>query len=127
MISPDLKLAAGTAMYHSECWLHVWLSVGETYIVHLMAAEDLSLPVDAATHSALQVRDIKKVLARLLEAGEKPYTLSLESLEPRHIQDPHESLRRYTLWHRNTHHENVVEFIDLSWGIFADVSRIAEE
>ncbi len=91
MISPDLKLAAGTARVHSSCWVQI-SSLLESYIVHLMTAEDLSLHVDAATHSASQVIALKKVLARLLEGVEMPYLLFLESMEPRYIQEPHDSL-----------------------------------
>jgi hypothetical protein len=60
-----------------------WLSAGDTYAVHLMPAtidKKEGMPMDPATHFALQVTDLSKVLATLLAAGQKPYQLSLQVL-----------------------------------------------
>ena len=108
-----------------------WLSAGGSYAVHLMpamTAEDGTLPVDAARHFALQVNDLNTVVARLLEAGEKPYQLALDNPQPRHVQDAQDSLS-YGLGtvFVNDPDNNVVEFIQLDRGIFAQCSHLVEE
>jgi len=102
-----------------------WLSAGDTYAVHLMPATIAhkgGIPVDPATHFALQVKDLSQVLAMLLSAGQKPYQLSLASLEPNYVNNPQNSLSYGigTLY-VNDPDGNVVEFIDINRGIFAGV------
>ena len=100
-----------------------WLSAGDTYAVHLMPAmvpHESAVPADPATHFALQVTDLNKILARLLDAGQKPYQLSLESFEPHYVKDPHDELA-YGLGTLfvNDPCGNVCEFVDVKRGIFA--------
>ena len=105
-----------------------WLSAGGTYAVHLMpplTTDDGSLPVDAACHFALQVKDLNAVVARLLEKGEKPYQMALDNAQPHYLQDAEGSLS-YGLGtvFVNDPDGNVVEFIQLDRGIFHNVSHI---
>ncbi|CAK0780009.1 hypothetical protein CVIRNUC_004912 [Coccomyxa viridis] len=100
-----------------------WLSAGDTYAVHLMPAmvpHETAVPADPATHFALQVTDLNKILARLLDAGQKPYQLSLESFKPHYVEDPHDELA-YGLGTLfvNDPCGNVCEFVDVKRGIFA--------
>lgn len=80
------------------------------------------IPVGPATHFALQVKDLSQVLAMLLSAGQKPYQLSLASLEPNYVNNPQDSLSYGigTLY-VNDPDGNVVEFININRGIFAGV------
>jgi hypothetical protein len=108
-----------------------WLSAGDTYAVHLMPplAPREGVPVpDAANHAALQVRDLHAVLARLLESGQHPYQLSLSNPEPRYVQDPHDKLT-YGLGTLfvNDPDGNVLEFVDVTKGIFAEVNYKVED
>lgn len=103
------------------------MSAGDLYAVHLMPAtipHEGGVPVDPATHFALQVKDLSRVLGTLLAAGQKPYQLSLESLEPKYVHDPHDDLSYGigTLF-VNDPDGNVVEFIDVNRGIFAGVDH----
>ena len=100
-----------------------WLSAGDTYAVHLMPAmvpHEAAVPADPATHFALQVTDLNKILAKLLDAGQKPYQLSLESFKPHYVEDPHDELA-YGLGTLfvNDPCGNVCEFVDVKRGIFA--------
>ena len=108
-----------------------WLSAGGTYAVHLMppmTEEDGAQPVDAARHFALQVKDLSAVVARLLEKGEKPYQLSLDNPKPHHLHDAQDSLS-YGLGtvFVNDPDDNVVEFIQVDRGIFAECSYIVKK
>jgi len=85
--------------------------------------------VDPATHFALQVKDLSQVLAMLLSAGQKPYQLSLASLEPNYVNNPQESLSYGigTLY-VNDPDGNVVEFIDINQGyLLGSTSRCTSE
>lgn len=93
----------------------------------MVTREDASVP-DAANHAALQVRDLHAVLARLLDSGQHPYQLSLSNPEPRYVQDPDDELT-YGLGTLfvNDPDGNVLEFVDVTKGIFAEVNYKVQE
>lgn len=102
-----------------------WLWIGNGQMVHLMPATDQSDAgrdiADLARHFAFEVDSLEAVVSLLLEHGLKPFQAALDQTQRRDLTGTSDLAFGIGTVFVTDHDGNLMEFVDTSRGIFADV------